>query len=136
MPDTQHSGANASADLVRYTHWIYGLHTLAVIIGFFGSGSITGKFAFSAPSFIAVVMNYARREESTGTWVESHFVWKIRTYWFAWFWIIIATLFAMPLAVLGAGWLFRSPIFVFVSIWITYRVWRGWTALQRGQLVP
>ncbi|HEY7996152.1 MAG TPA: hypothetical protein VIE14_04765, partial [Steroidobacteraceae bacterium] len=65
--------------LIDYTHWIYGLHSLSVLIGFATSHSIAGRFAFGLPSIVAVIMNYARRAEVRGTWLESHFRWQIRT---------------------------------------------------------
>ena len=43
--------------LVTYTHVIYGLHGLSVLIGITGAATIVGSFIFGLPSIIAVVMN-------------------------------------------------------------------------------
>jgi uncharacterized membrane protein len=30
--------------------------------------------------FAGVIINYLRREQAAGTWLESHFTWQIRTF--------------------------------------------------------
>jgi uncharacterized membrane protein len=44
---------------------------------------VLGSFLFGWPSIIAVIINYVKRSEARGTWLESHFDWQIRTFWFA-----------------------------------------------------
>src|SRR5262245_43522876 len=69
--------------LVSYTHLIYALHAASVLIGMFTAAGVLTSFLFGIPSIIAVVMNYVRRRETRGTWLESHFRWQIRTFWIA-----------------------------------------------------
>src|SRR5256886_13606726 len=38
---------------------------------------------------VAVIINYVRKEEVAGTWLESHFRWQIRTFWFGLLWGVI-----------------------------------------------
>ena len=78
------AAASTNRGLVDYTHWIYGLHAFSVLIGLLSARSVATRFAFGLPSIIAVIMNYARRSEARGTWLESHFHWQIRTFWFSW----------------------------------------------------
>src|SRR5579863_6599592 len=59
--------------LIQYTNWIYGLHALSVLIGLSTAHNVAMRFAFGLPSIVAVIMNYARRSETRGTWLESHF---------------------------------------------------------------
>ena len=73
----------ADASLVRITHLVYGLHALGLALGAFGAASVLGSFLFGWPSIIAVIINYVKRGEARGTWLESHFDWQIRTFWFA-----------------------------------------------------
>src|SRR5262249_25731055 len=82
-------GQQADASLISYTHVIYALHSLSVLIGVTSAVTIVGAFVFGFPSIIAVIMNYARRSEARGTFLESHFSWQIRTFWFALFWVLI-----------------------------------------------
>ena len=120
------SRVDTAAGLVNYTQLIYALHACAVLTGVFTSATIAGRFLFGLPSIIAVVLNYARRSEVRGTWLESHFDWQIRTFWFALLWCVIGgalfiTLVGIPVAL---------TIFLAAGIWAIYRVVRGWLALR------
>jgi uncharacterized membrane protein len=115
--------------LVTYTHVIYALHALAVIIGLGTYHTVVGSFVGGLPSIIGVIMNYARRPATRGTYLESHFRWQIRTFWYALLWAVVAalvmvTIIGIPLAWLGLGVL---------GVWIAYRVIRGWLALKDGR---
>ncbi len=122
--------------LVEYTHWIYGLHTLSVLIGALSLHTVALGFAFSLPSIIAVVMNYARRSEARGTWLESHFRWQIRTFWFSWLWIGVVGISAALLMIVLIGFVIGIVGFALIGVWIIYRVARGWMALRDGRPMP
>jgi uncharacterized membrane protein len=112
--------------LVNVTHFVYALHALSLLIGITTAATIIGAFVFGVPSIIAVVINYIKRNEAKGTFLESHFRWQIRTFWFALLWCVIGgmlfvTLVGIPLA-LG--------IFFTAGVWAIYRVARGWLALR------
>ncbi|HLO62690.1 MAG TPA: hypothetical protein VK165_06960 [Azonexus sp.] len=112
--------------LVQLAHVIYGLHALAVLIGVTSSATVAGGFVFGLPSLIAVFLNYLKRSEVAGTWLESHFVWQIRTFWFTALWlgaygVLIVTIIGIPLA-----WI----LIVLLGLWVGYRVVRGWLALS------
>ena len=66
--------------LIRYTHLIYALHAAGLVIGIVGAATVVGAFLFGWPSLIAVILNYVKRGEVRGTWLESHFRWQIRTF--------------------------------------------------------
>ena len=82
----------APSGLVRTMHVIYGLHALGLAIGAFGAASVVGSFLFGWPSIIAVIVSYVKRDEARGTWLESHFSWQIRTFWYALLWAVIVAL--------------------------------------------
>ena len=112
--------------LVTYTHVIYALHTLAVVIGITTFHTIVGSFVGGLPSIVAVIMNYVRRSATRGTYLESHFRWQIRTFWYALLWAVVCvmvaiTIIGIPIALIG---------FAALAIWIVYRVARGWLALK------
>jgi uncharacterized membrane protein len=112
--------------LVTVTHVVYALHSLSLLIGVTTAASIIGAFVFGVPSIIAVVINYVKRGEARGTYLESHFRWQIRTFWFALLWSIIGgmlfiTLVGIPLAI---------GVFFAAGVWAIYRVARGWLALR------
>ncbi len=83
------ASAAPSDSLVTTAHVVYALHTLGLVIGAFGTASVIGAFLFGWPSIIAVIINYVKRSEVRGTWLESHFSWQIRTFWWALLWAII-----------------------------------------------
>jgi len=122
--------------LIEYTHWIYGLHALSVLIGLSTAHNVAMRFAFGLPSIVAVIMNYVRRSETRGTWLESHFRWQIRTFWYAWLWIFITSILAVPLLIVIIGFLIAMIGYALIGLWIIYRVARGWLALREGRLMP
>ncbi len=75
----------APATLVRTTHIVYALHALGLALGAFGAATVIGSFLFGWPSIIDIV-NYIYRGDARGTWLESHFDWQIRTFWYALAW--------------------------------------------------
>jgi uncharacterized membrane protein len=135
MADNLNSGAagvtpNADEALISYTHVIYGLHAFSVLIGITTGATVVGYFICGIPSIVAVIMNYARRGETQGTFLESHFRWQIRTFWFAVLWSLFIWAVTLPLwlVVIGIGMTFIG--FGILGIWIIYRVLRGWLALR------
>jgi uncharacterized membrane protein len=122
--------------LVTVTHVVYALHALSLVIGAFGAASIVGTFLFGWPSIIAVIINYVKRSEARGTWLESHFSWQIRTFWYALLWAVIVGLISGLLlyVIIGIGtWI--VGMFV-LAIWAIYRITRGWLALKDGKPLP
>jgi uncharacterized membrane protein len=122
--------------LIDYTQWIYILLALSVLIGLLTSRSVAVRFAFGLPSVVAVVMNYARRSEARGTWLESHFRWQIRTFWFTWLWLIVLWLVAFPLLLIGIGFIIAMLGMALIGVWVIYRVARGWLALRESRALP
>ena len=126
-----------TSGLVSYTHLIYALHSFAVLTGLLTSGSVAGRFVFGLPSIIAVIMNYARRHEAHGSYLESHFSWQIRTFWLALLGLVITLLISAPLILLmGLGVLTAWVGFGLVGVWVIYRVARGWLALRAARTLP
>ena len=112
--------------LVQLTHVIYALHAFSVLTGIFGAASVIGAFLVGWPSIIAVILNYVKRSDVAGTWLESHFRWQIRTFWFSLLWVLIAV--AVGLTIVGL--LLTAVILIAVTVWLVYRVARGWIALS------
>jgi uncharacterized membrane protein len=129
-PSVTVSGQPVDASLVSYTHIIYALHSLSVLIGFTSVVTIVGGFIFGLPSIIAVIMNYARQSDARGTFLESHFRWQIRTFWFALLWVIVVLALSLPLMLIVIGFFTAWIGFVVLGIWVIYRIVRGWLALR------
>ena len=113
--------------LITVTHVIYGLHAVSLITGIVGVASVVGAFLTGWPSIIAVIVNYVKRSEVRGTWLESHFRWQIRTFWFGLLWVMLCAVFVV--ATLGIGLLIAWLPLALVGIWFVYRILRGWLRL-------
>jgi len=118
--------------LVTLAHVIYALHTLAVLSGVLTSATIVGSFVSGLPSIVAVILNYLKRGEVRGTWLDSHFRWQIRTFWFALLWIVVALLLMLTVFLIPLG----LVVVVGAGLWVIYRVVRGWLALKDRSSMP
>lgn len=122
--------------LVTITHVVYALHTLGLVIGAFGTASIIGAFLFGWPSIIAVIINYVKRSDVRGTYLDSHFSWQIRTFWWAMLWAIIIGVMGALLAIVIVGFAIWIIGFFALGIWAIYRITRGWLALKDRRPMP
>jgi uncharacterized membrane protein len=127
-----HQQENAS--LVTWTHVIYGLHAFSLLTGIIGAATVIGAFLTGWPSIIAVILNYVKRGDVRGTWLESHFRWQIRTFWFGLLWVVLCGLFVF--VTLGIGLLVAWIPLAFVTLWFVYRIVRGWMALNNQRPMP
>ena len=132
MQEIQIRNDSPDAGLINLTHIIYGLHAFAIVTGIVGSATIVGSFLGSLPSILAVILNYVKRSETRGTWLESHFSWQIRTFWFALLWVCIAVALALTIIALPL----TLCILVGLTLWVIYRIGRGWLALNAQRTVP
>jgi uncharacterized membrane protein len=114
--------------LKSWTHAIYALHAFSLLTGILGAATIIGAFLTGWPSIIAVILNYVKRGEVRGTWLESHFRWQIRTFWFGLRWVGICLL--VLVLTLGIGILVLWIPLVIVTVWFIYRIARGWNRLS------
>ena len=111
--------------LVQLTHFIYGLHAIAVFVGITSAATVAGGFVFGLPSLVAVFLNYLKRSDVNGTWLESHFRWQIRTFWFTALWLVVYGLLIITLIGIPLAWI----LIAILGLWVGYRVIRGWVAL-------
>ena len=101
QPDTR----EPLPSVLTVAHVVYALHTLAIIVGILGAATVIGSFVGSVPSFVAVI--------------------QIRTFWFALLWALIGWVLVFTLlgAVVGV------PILIGLTLWLIYRIGRGWLRL-------
>ena len=113
--------------LVTLTHVIYGLHAFSLLTGILGAATVVGAFLTGWPSIIAVILNYLNRGDAHGTWLESHFRWQIRTFWFGFLWVALCVIFIV--VTLGVGLIIAWIPLAFVGLWFIYRIASGWLRL-------
>lgn len=122
--------------LITVTRVVYALHALSILIGVFTGASIATAFVFGWPSIIAVIINYVERSDVRGTYLDGHFSWQIRTFWYALLWIILVWLLGLLLAIFLIGFAIWIVGFVILGIWVCYRIIRGWMRLSDGLPMP
>ena len=128
------SVSSGSTDSLRtWTNVIYALHAFSLITGILGTATVIGAFLTGWPSILAVILNYVKRSEVRGTWLESHFRWQIRTFWFGLLWVTLCFLFIV--FTLGIGILVAWIPLGIVAVWFIYRIVRGWLALGSGRAI-
>ena len=117
--------------LVTLTHVLYGMHAFSALMGVLTPAFIVTSFLAGWPSIIAVIINYVKRGDVRGSFLDSHFGWQLRTFWYALLWVVvmgllIMTVIGIPIAIvvgIGAG------------LWVLYRLIRGWVALTERKSI-
>jgi uncharacterized membrane protein len=154
MADYEQEGQARDLDGSKaWCHVMYALHGISIIGGVLISGPavIVGSFLFGWPSIIAVILNYVTRGNVRGTWLDTHWRWQLRTFWFTAAWaLVIAMLVLTIVGVIPYAWALAPLALVFavisipaawlillaLGIWLLYRVIRGWLALADQRPMP
>jgi len=97
---------------ITLTHVIYGLYGASLVMP-------------GIPAIVAIVLNYIKREDVAGTFLESHFRWQIRTFWYSLLWAFIGAI----------TFIIIVGIFVLIAdvVWFIYRIAKGWLRLNEGK---
>jgi len=134
--NTQVMTVEANSSLVRLTHITYGLHAIGLALGIFGASTVVGAF-LGLPSVAALIINYVKRDDARGTWLESHVSWQIRTFWWVLAWAVLIVLVSAPLVLLlGLGLVTGWVGLAALGLWAIYRIARGWLRLNAHQPMP
>jgi uncharacterized membrane protein len=115
--DTSHSPD------ARVAHFLYLMHGLA-------------PFTAWLLAVGAIIVAIATRDKVRGTWVETHYSWLSRTFWWGLLWIAIAGVLTAVLAVTIIGLVIVWLPFTVLFFWYLYRVIRGWLRLNDGKPAP
>ena len=76
---------------------------------------------------VAVVINYVKRDEAKGTWLESHFSWQIRTFWWGLLWAVLGVITFLVIV----GWFILAA----ATVWVIYRIVKGWLYLNDNKAI-
>ncbi|MDP1772144.1 MAG: hypothetical protein Q8L15_07655 [Methylobacter sp.] len=101
----------AEQSAITLTTVIYALYAASYFVG--------------VTAIVAIVMNYVKRDDVDGTFLESHFRWQIRTFWFGVLWGVLGAI----TFVFIIGWV----VLFADGIWVIYRIVKGWLRLNDGK---
>lgn len=118
--------------LVTIVHVVYALHAVSLAIGAFGAATVIGTFLFGWPSIVGVILNYIYRGDARGTWLESHFSWQIRTFWYAALWSALVAIVSGLLLIVLIGFATWAVGLFVLGVWAVARIARGWLRLRDG----
>jgi len=105
------TGPSPDDKLKNLTQLVYILQGISLMVG--------------VTSIAGLILNYLKRDEVKGTYLESHFTWQIKTFWYTLLGVILGWLLAIVLIgflILGA-----------VTLWYIYRIVKGWLAFNDGK---
>ena len=101
------------------------LQRLATIVYALQAASL---FTGSLSLFAGVIINYVRQDDVQGSLVESHFRWQMKTFWYSLLWMVVGGITTIFLI----GW----AILLATSLWLIYRVTKGWLYLSEKRPMP
>ena len=122
------SDAPVSAALLAYA--LFGVCAAAALIS--AGGIVVAAPLVGLLGIIGVIVCYVKRDDAQGTWVASHFRWLIRTFWYSTLWGVIGGIFAVTII----GLIVAIPLWAATSIWVLYRVIRGYLLFKDSKPVP
>lgn len=103
--------ARPEKEMKTITALVYALQACSFLLGF--------------TYIAAIIINYVKRKDVMGTWLESHFLWQMRTFWYSLLWIIISSI-TTPILIGFLG-------FAIVAVWVIYRIVKGWMYLSENR---
>ena len=130
------AGATAGAPPISAALLAYALFGTAAVIALVSSG-----FHFVAPLMGIVgigglIVAYVKRGDAQGTWVASHFSWLIRTFWYSFLWGVVGAVVLLVLGIILIGIPIALLIWAIASIWVIYRVIRGYLLFKESRPIP
>ena len=122
-----------SAALLAYA--LFGVGAIAALVS--AGGIVVGAPLMGVLGIIGVIVCYVKRDDAQGTWVASHFRWLIRTFWYSLLWGAIGGIvFVLLFIVFLLGPLLAIIIWAVASLWVLYRVVRGYLLFNDSKAIP
>ena len=135
VPETS-ATPSPSASLISTTLLIYALFGVASVIALFSHGFPLVAPLMGIVGIVALVLAYVKRGDAAGTWLASHYRWLIRTFWFSLLWGVIGGLVLVTLGLILIGIPIAFAIWVITTIWVIYRLIRGYVLFNDSKPVP
>jgi uncharacterized membrane protein len=100
--------------------WLYLGHAASLV------------FSLGAFSFIPLIINYVKREDSANTFVYSHHGWQIRSFWWYLVWMAVGGVLFMTIVGIPAAFL----LWTVAWLWKLYRLIKGIVDLNDNKPMP
>lgn len=136
MADYLPPGTTALQPPTTATLIVYALFGVAAIGGVISSGLVMFAPLFALAGVVGIVIAYVKRGEARGTWVESHLDWLISTFWWSLLWSVLVAVIGGLLMLVLIGFLIVPVGLAIVSVWVIYRVVRGYLAFNKSEPLP
>lgn len=91
--------------------FVYALYAASLVVG--------------VTAIVGIIVCHVKRDDVAGTWLDSHFRWQMRTFWFGLAWAAVG----MVLMVIMIGWVVLTAVY----IWFIYRIVKGWLRLYEDK---
>lgn len=121
---------------VFWTQAMYALHGATIVAGVACILQEARTLWFGLPSVAALGIHFLRRAQVRGTWLDSHFDWQLRTFAWASFWAVMATLGLGNFILIMTQFPFLKIGYLAIAAWTTWRAVIGWCALRLGHAAP
>jgi uncharacterized membrane protein len=122
--------------MITATLIVYALFGVAAVVAIFSHGFPPIAPLGGLAGIIAIIVAYVKRGEAAGTWLASHYRWVIRTFWFSLLWGLIGVILFFTLALVIVGLLLGPLVWIATSIWVLYRLIRGYLLFKDSKPVP
>ena len=132
-PDT---GAVAKSPPISAGLLAYALFGTAAVVALISSGLPVAAPLMGVVGIAGLIVAYVKRDEAKGTWVASHLTWLIRTFWFSFLWGVVGGVVLLVLGIILIGIPIAFLIWAVASIWVIYRVIRGYLLFKESKPIP
>ena len=115
---------------------VYALFAIAALIGVASHGFPLFAPLMGVVGIVAIIIAYVKRDEAAGSWLASHFTWQVRTFWWSLLWAMVGALVLVTLGLILIGIPIAFAIWAADTIWVIYRVVRGYLLFHESRPVP
>jgi uncharacterized membrane protein len=135
-PESALPSGTPSSSLISTTLVVYALFGVAAIVGLVSSGFPLVTPLMGVIGIVALILAYVKRSDAAGTWLASHYRWLIRTFWFSFLWGMVGGLVLVTLGLILVGIPIAICIWVVTTLWVIYRLLRGYVLFNDSKPVP
>lgn len=136
MADLPAPDAAASEPPISATLLAYALFGAAALVALFSSGFPAVAPLMGLVGIAGLIVAYVKRDDAKGTWVASHLRWLIRTFWYSFLWGVVGGIVLVVLGLVLIGIPIAFLIWAVASIWVIYRVIRGYLLFKDSKPIP